>query len=98
MNVMEAATQIAEGVILGVRGVGCASIHMADGREYIVVSEVESPLRVERFSQTGDLVERQPASEIAGEVEEIVWRVDETGAITSPLPWSLVASGVGAGF
>jgi hypothetical protein len=79
MHVAEAVADVKAGIRPGIRGVGSATIEMTDGREYVVVTELED--LVERFGADGELIERVEASEVAGEVAEIRWRVDESGGV-----------------
>jgi hypothetical protein len=82
MNVSEAMAAVKADIRPGLRGVGSATIVLADGREYGVVSELD--ILVERFSADGELIERVEASEVAGAVAEIRWRVDESGGVYPP--------------
>lgn len=77
MTVEEAIKEVKDGIIPGVRGVGCAPIHMADGRVYYLSSEYTD--LVECFSGTGDLVERLDACDVEGDVDRVDWTVDELG-------------------
>jgi len=77
MKIKEAVDEVRGGVIRGVRGVGCASIIMTDGRVYGLVDEYRD--LVERFD--GELSERVPYDDIAGEVDHVDWTVDELGGL-----------------
>jgi len=79
MNMNEAIAQVKEG-INRVRGCGCATIHMEDGRQYHLVSEYGEPL-VERFADDGELLERTAPDNIAGAVDRVEWSVDQLGGI-----------------
>lgn len=80
MTMNEAIAEVKSGIINGVRGCGCATIHMEDGREYHLVSEYGEPL-VERFADDGDLVERTEPANITGIVDHVEWGVDELGGV-----------------
>lgn len=79
MNMTEAMKSVKRHTIEGIRGVGCATIHMEDGRTYTVVSQHR--VLVERFSDDAELIERCKATQVNGEVESISWTCDESGAI-----------------
>lgn len=80
MNMSEAIEEVKSGIITRVRGVGCATIHMEDGRQYHLVSEIGEPL-VERFSIAGELIERTEPGNISGAVDRVDWSVDQLGGI-----------------
>lgn len=80
MNMNEAVADVKAGIIDRVRGCGCATIHMEDGRLYHLVSEYGEPL-VDRFTADGELVERTEPSRIEGIVYRIDWSVDQLGGV-----------------
>jgi len=59
------------------RGVGCATIVMADDRRYNVVARNRN--LVERMNGKGELIERLPASHVKGDVADIDWTCDSMG-------------------
>lgn len=74
-----ALREIKDGIIPGTRGIGCGTIVMADGREYTGCHE--SLPDVERYSESGELLERCDASKITGEVRCVRWSCDGSGAV-----------------
>lgn len=60
------------------RGVGCASIHMSDGRMLYVVHMFETT--VAEITDDGKMIVRE-AEEIEGDVDYVSWTVDELGGI-----------------
>jgi|GEM_PF-5441003 hypothetical protein len=78
MTMNEAIAEVKSGIIDRVRGCGCATINMADGRQYHLVSEYGEPL-VERFAPDGELLERTEPANITGAVDHVDWCVDQLG-------------------
>ena len=84
MNMMEAVASVRADVRPGIRGTGCAAILMADGRRYVLDADRPfGPPQVMRFSAAGELLEYAPAVDVVGEVERILWGVDELGGIVT---------------
>ena len=79
MKMLKAMAEVKSGTIDNVRGVGCATITMVDGREFGVVDQHET--LVERFTDAGELIERVEASDVAGDADSIRWSVDELGGV-----------------
>ena len=77
MTMIDAVRQVTQGVIPGMRGAGCAVIHMADGRRYHLVDDRLT--LVERYDNNATIVERVEAAEVEGDVDRVRWSVDQLG-------------------
>ena len=80
MTINQAIAEIRAGIMEGIRGVGTATINMADERCYHLV-HAHGPPMLARYSSDGELAEQLPADEIVGDVAHVSWRVDELGGI-----------------